>query len=471
MTFTGPEVAPLFRDPVVPGQEIPITYLKLKKIYIQLLLKAEKRIEQKYNQKIKLTSVDKNGRRQWLIDLHSLRVSGITNLIEAGVPIEVVQQFVAGHQTLVMTLHYLKYSPEKLRAFIEEANRRMQEDQDFVGSQTFIDSLNDVVPFLLSQGGAGTGPGFEALNSGDGVIVINSDGICPGTSCSSGYVIREGTNMVFGPVPGGKRCPLCRYWLTGPAHLLGQINGMNNLAYSIRKKGLEIRRLNDLEADALDAGNKRVARNLRDQIDLFNRELDVDVAEWTARYNYAMQSIALMDDYLEAKSRIIATDAAPADATAKVPMVTPSAPLELSATLEKAHEFALLDQITQMADFNPGFPNLQAELEKNQMLSKVMVTNGIKPFLLTLTEQQAREAGNLLSALMLQQVKSFDLDEVLAGKKPLSDYPYLSQAMREMEQASSDGNNFIPNVMTAISKLIAPTKAPSADEDDEDTFG
>ncbi|MNF53006.1 Phage integrase family protein [compost metagenome] len=469
--FKGPEIAPLFRDPSAPGQLIPIGYDKLTRFYVQLLVETEKRVESKYNQKIKLTTVDKNGTRQWVIDLHSLRVSGITNLIEAGVPIEVVQQFVAGHQTLVMTLHYLKYSPEKLRSFIEEANRRMQEDKDFVGSQTFIDSLNDVVPFLLSQGGAGTGPGFEALNSGDGIIVINTDGICPGTSCSSGYVVREGANTVYGPVPGGRRCPLCRYWLTGPAHLLGQINGMNNLAYSIRKKGLEIRRLNDLEADALDVGNKRGARSLRDKIDLLNRELDVDVAEWAARYNYAMQSIALMDDYLETKSRIIATDATLTDATTRVPMVTPSAPLELKATLEKAHEFVLLDQITQLADFNPGFPNLQAELEKNQMLSKVMVANGIKPFLLTLTEQQAREAGSLLSALMLQQVQSFDLDEVLTGKKPLSAYPYLSQAMRELEQASSDGIGFIPNAMTAISKLITPAEPSALSEDDEDTFG
>jgi hypothetical protein len=464
MEFVGPMVAPLFRDPSLPAQDVPFSYPKLTKLYVSLLVETEKRFAEKYNHKVKLTNPDKNGQRHWAVDLHSLRVSGITNLIEAGVPIEVVQQFVAGHRTLVMTLHYLKYTPEKLRGFIQEANRRMQEDKDFVGSQTFLDSLSEALPFLLGQDGAATGAGFEALNSGDGIIVINNDGICPGTSCSSGYVVRDSKNPAYGPVPGGKRCPLCRYWLTGPAHLLGQVTGMNNLAFTIRKKGFEIRRLNDLEADALDVGNRQAARDLRDRVDLLNRELDVDVAEWTSRHHYVMQSIALMDDYLAAKHQIIATDAKP-----KASMVTPSAPLELKVTLEQAHEFALLDQITQLADFNPGFPNLHAELEKHQMLSKVMVANGIKPFLVSLTDEQAREAGNLLSALMLQQVKSHDLDEVLTGKKPLSDYPYLSKVITELEQASSEGSNFIPRAMNSISNLIAPPQQSAPNN--EDTFG
>lgn len=465
----GPEVAPLFRDPTHPGQQTPIAYSKLTRFYVFLLEETEKRIAAKHGHHLRLVTTDKNGKKIWAVDLHSLRVSGITNLIEAGVPIEVVQQFVAGHKTIVMTLHYLKYSPEKLRAFIAEAYRRMQDDQDFVGSQGFIQAISDFTPFLLSQSGAGTGPGFEALNMGDGIIVVNSDGICPGTSCSTGFVVKDGVSPTYGPVPGGKRCPLCRYWITGPAHLLGQITAVNNLGYSIRKKGLELRRLNELKVDAEDSGNQRLARELRDRIDLLNREVDLDVAEWAARYKYAEQSIDQMDAYLKAKYKVITTDATP-----RVPMITASAPLELKVTLESAHEFALLDQITQMAVFNPGFPNLQAELEKNQMLSKMMVANGMKPFLLSLSDEHAREAGNLLSALVLQQVNAQDLDEVLTGKKPLEDYPYLALAMSKLEQASNSGQVFFPNTLNAIYTLndpSAPDTRPHVDQDNKDLFG
>lgn len=468
--LSGPEVAPLFRDPTNPGQQIPIGYTKLKSFYISLLKETEKRIFAKYGHKIKLITTTDRGNETWAVDLHSLRVSGITNLIEAGVPIEIVQQFVAGHKTIVMTLHYLKYSPEKLKKFIEDAYLRMQEDQDFVGSEGFHKAINDFTPFLLSQNEPGTGPAFEALSMGDGITVINTDGICPGTSCSTGFVVKEGVAPTYGPVPGGKRCPLCRYWITGPAHLLGQVNALNNLGYSIRKKGFELRRVNELKDDAEDSGNQSLARQLRDRCDLLNRELDVDVAEWAARYKYAVQSIALMDDYLKAKNRIIATDTN----TPYVPMMTASAPLELKFSLESAHEFSLLDQITQTSEFNPGFPNREAELEKHQILSKMMTANGIKPFLLSLSDQQAREAGNLLSTLLLQQVNAQDLDEVLNGKKPLENYPYLASAMVKLEQASGDGQNFMPSVLSAISKLLSPlvpNAESNSDQDDEELFG
>lgn len=465
----GPEVAPLFRDPTGADQKLPLPYYRLSRFYTLLLKETEKRHLAKYGQKIYLTTTNSKGKEVWTVDLHSLRVSGITNLIEAGVPIEIVQQFVAGHKTIVMTLHYLKYSPEKLRIFIEEAHRRMQEDNNFVGSEGFIKAIGDFAPFLLSQGGPGVGPGFEALNMGDGITVINSDGICPGTSCSTGFVIREGSNPIYGPVPGGKRCPLCRYWITGPAHLLGQIAAVNNVGYSIRKKGFEVRRLNELKADAEDCGNQRLARELRDRVDLFNRELDIDVAEWGARYKYAEQSSAQMDEYLKAKENIIVTDSTP-----HVPMNTPSLPLELKVTLESAHEFALLDQITQMAAFNPGFPNHQAELEKNQVLSKMMVENGMKPFLLSLSEEHAREAGNLLSALVLQQVNSQDLDEVLKGKRPLEDYPFLALALTKLEQISNAEQEFLPAALSALSNLIDTSDhvaTPEIDQNDEDMFG
>ena len=465
----GPEITPLFIDPGKIEQKLPFGYYQLKRFYVLVLKETEKRILAKYGHHVKLITTNDKGKETWVVDLHSLRVSGITNLIEAGVPIEVVQQFVAGHKTLVMTLHYLKYSPEKLRGFIEEAHRRMQEDQDFVGSQAFIETINEFTPFLLSQTGAGTGPGFEALNSGDGIMVINTDGICPGTSCSTGFVLRGGVAPVYGPVPGGKRCPLCRYWITGPAHLLGQVTAANNLAYSIRKKGLELTRLNELKLDAEDSGNQPLARELRDRIDLLNREIELDVAEWAARYKYVVQSHAQMDEYLKAKEKIIATDATP-----YVPMMTASAPLELKVTLEQAHEFALLDQITQTAIFNPGFPNLQADLEKNHVLSKMMVANGMKPFLLSLSDEQAREAGNLLSALVLQQVNAQDLDEVLTGKKLLEHYPFLSLAMHKLVEASANIHSFLPNALSELSKLIDPSNLgaqPHNNQDDEDLFG
>lgn len=39
-----------------------------------------------------------------LHDIHTLRVSGITDLLDRGVPLNIVSEYVAGHATYIMTL-------------------------------------------------------------------------------------------------------------------------------------------------------------------------------------------------------------------------------------------------------------------------------------------------------------------------------------------------------------------------------
>ncbi|MNQ82699.1 hypothetical protein D3C85_977570 [compost metagenome] len=98
----------------------------------------------------------------------------------------------------------------------------------------------------------------------------------------------------------------------------------------------------------------------------------------------------------------------------------------------------------------------------------------MKPFLLSLSDEQAREAGNLLSALVLQQVNAQDLDEVLTGKKLLEHYPFLSLAMHKLEEASANIHSFLPNALSELSKLIDPSNLgaqPHTNQDDEDLFG
>lgn len=214
-----PKVVPLFSHPTSTKRH-PISYASLATLYTAVLEETQKRIVSKYGHEVHLVSKDEAGAVRWLVDLHSLRVSGLTAMIENGVPIEVVSQFVAGHATLVMTLHYLKYSPLKLKEFIAAAHAKAEENCDFVGSELFMENLEAFEPFLLGQAGAGKGPGLDALKEKTGLFEITADGICPGTSCSTGGPL-DSTKLKHTAVTGGRRCGLCRYWMTGPAHLLG----------------------------------------------------------------------------------------------------------------------------------------------------------------------------------------------------------------------------------------------------------
>lgn len=455
---TGPQIAPLFRDPTSKDNNQPVSYARLGRFYTAVLEETQDRIRLKYGKSVTLIKEMPDGKVKWAVDLHTLRVSGITAMIESGVPLEVVSQFVAGHATLVMTLHYLKFSPKKLRQFLFEAHERMKNDTGFLESELFSDNLDVFRPFLLGQDGQGMGPGFDAFKEQSGLLSINAEGICPGTSCSTGGPAFKGG---FGPVPGGQRCGLCRYWLTGPAHLLGQVASVNNLAYVIRKKGLKVAGLQDEKIEAEDAGDSRTARRLRDRIELLNRELAIDLEEWTARYNYASRSVELLDTYLASKASVEGS-------ATQLPVLTRGSPMELKVTLEQSHEFALLDQITQMTDFVTGFANTEAGLEKNSVLSKMMAANGISPFLLSLDDDQAHEAGNLLSALVLQQVRAQELDDVLSGRTLLSDYPALDRTVRALGEHAKDIKlGGVPKLEEVAESARGARTGPSAEEREE----
>ena len=356
-----PTVSPLFCDPT-STKRFPVGYDRLTSFYTSVLKETQDRIFKKYGHAIQL--VAKTGEKySWLVDLHSLRVSGITSMIENGVPLEVVSQFVAGHATLVMTLHYLKFSPSKMRAYLAAAHERAQEDTDFVGSELFMANLESFEPFLLGQEGAGIGAGLLHLKEQTGLLEINPDGICPGTSCSTGGPA-DSTKRKFTAVLGGKRCSLCRYWITGPAFVLGQVAEVNKLAYAIRQKGIQVAQLNEERIQQEDLGNQQAARNIRDRVETLNRELDIDLQDWSARYKYASQSVELMNEYLATKEKV-ESDSAPT----KLPMLTKASKVDLKVTLEQAHEFALIDHITQMSQFQTGFNNEAVDLKKQKLLS------------------------------------------------------------------------------------------------------
>ncbi|WP_217465666.1 hypothetical protein [Burkholderia lata] len=67
-------------------------------------------------------------------------------------------------------------------------------------------------------------------------------------------------------------------------------------------------KLNDERIDAEDAGDQKKARQIRDRVDVLNRELAIDVEEWTARYRYAEQSVSQLNAYLETKAKLDGQD-------------------------------------------------------------------------------------------------------------------------------------------------------------------
>ncbi len=427
-----PHVAPLFRDPNNLDKVSPIAYTRLTRAYVKVLAETEKRIKAKYGVDIALTLPKANGQgRVWKYDLHTLRVSGISAMIENGVPLEVVSQFVAGHQSLVMTLWYFKNSPGKMREFIAAAHDKAAAEGDFVGSDAFLDNVEQFSEFLLSKNGEQRGdsgdPAYTAMKAHPGLWTISSDGICPGTACSDGGEL-DGEGR-YGPVPGGRRCGLCRFWITGPAFILGQVAEANNMVYRIRRNGQELATARDQLIDETDSGKRAAAAHTRSRIESLERELGLDITEWQARYAYAMTSSALLDDYVRARAKLSEGEALPA------PLVTPSSAEDFKVTLQESTDFDLLNHVTQMASFMPGFKNREAAHERHLLLAKVLDANELPQFMLKLDPKDAEHAANLMSDLLLQYVKAQDLPRVLSGDLKVIDLPALGDQLEHLVNA------------------------------------
>ena len=224
-------------------------------------------------------------RRVARYDIHTLRVSGISALIEAGMPPDLVSQ-VAGHSTVVMTLYYNVVSASSVNEHLKSALLRTAVDLDA------LDSLNDgdfdrISEYLTNTRDAEDACGFSMLRDriGHGTrdFDVMSHGICPGGECSSGGVWSS-SQAGHKPVPRPLSCSLCRYRLTGPMFLPGLVLNANRLMHELRRKGEQIAELN-VELQGCDRQSK-TAMVLRGRIEALYRETDIIAEEWAAEVQY-----------------------------------------------------------------------------------------------------------------------------------------------------------------------------------------
>lgn len=441
------DVHPLFRNPRPSQRDKPISGHQVKELLIDVCAATEKRLALR-GLKVQLTKMQ--GKKRVLnFDLHSLRVSGITFLLERGVPLDIVCDMVAGHASIVMTLHYFARLLERTREVMVEAYEVMEEPTEELIAQ-LVKKNQDDARFLLSQGydtrATTSDIALVALNENKGFWTIYSDGMCPGTDCASGG---EQVGDQFMPVRGGKCCPLCRYWLTGPAFLVGQVAEFNALVYRMRSDGLELKAARETLAELEDAGNLKKAAALRSRVDAMNKTLAILVDEFVSRHEYIESSSALLDEYI-ARNPTSSTSA----------LITSSDAGQLRVTLEKSSSFMLLETVTQMARFVPGFKCREASKDKQAILAKMLARNGIDQFIYELPDESAEAASNLLSALVIKYAKAMNkskfkevpgtpsgmteevsntIDQILSGSIPLHTLPPLRNGVEKLKAAAISG--------------------------------
>lgn len=422
VTALIPEVFALFRDPG-SAEGFPPTYQQVQTYWNLLCVAAEDELHTTQGTQFRLTR-DRNRRngdteyseRVALFDLHSLRVSGITALIEAGLPPHFVQEIV-GHAAIVMTLYYHKIHPGQVNRALTDAFESRELSLERIPE--VLADLDAYDAFLLNSRATEDALGRDMLRSavGNGTYQVLSHGICPGGDCRTGgeYMQNEKEHQ---PVPRAGACALCRYRLTGPMFLVGLVVNANKIMAELHSKGQEIARLNDEVRLRRREGKALTSFEARREV--LHRELEDLWMEWAAEHRYVQDSARLLTDYLRHRS-----------GSASLPVLAAEGAIGLIAVkAERRHPFHLNQLLAEASAYVPSERHGQAIGERDAFLNELLANNDIDPFLLRLPVNARLEAGNMLGGLLAAMVPDGDLQALHDGLLPAAAFDGLTDGIR-----------------------------------------
>lgn len=381
----------------------------IDKLWLRLLQEIQSRLEEQ-DTPIQLVWENDKGVLRTDYTLHSLRVSNITHYIEAGVPLHVLAEFLSGHQSLVMTLYYTKLGPQRIHEVIAEASKNLAEaDED-----QFFDRLTQLSEDLLGENVVGRSDGLARLPSGDpGLWHVDLDGFCTAgkSQCHEGLERRdpESGKVSYERIdPDGFNCALCRFHVTGPVFLAGQVTVVNTLFYSISDRSEQQDKLFHELTEARKRGNNLVARRVQDKFDKVKVELEQRVAALGARIGNIYASLNIMNTQDE-------------EGSDKTALITKLDTPDIEARLAKATNFQVTEWAAQAVEFFPEIPDHGARFRKGMLLEMMAERNGVERLLLHLSHDEQLRAGNRLTAMMADLYGQAETDDLISGKITLEE--------------------------------------------------
>lgn len=416
-----PVFTPIFRDLTSPitkhdgsGAHVPVSRLKFEKLFDELAIRTEGHYIDKgfTRSKIGLTkttrrSAPKNKTRlKCAYDIHTLRVTGITNLLEMGVPAHVVSEFIAGHASLVMTLHYAKYRPFTMRQSIIDAFSNKHNLDNSVSELKQMNDSNCKSLLIQSKQFNDTDkalPSLDSLIELKGVWRYKNGGICPGASCELGgihknYDSNASSSSKAGMVIGGREaCGNCRYFVSGPSFLLPQMLVANDIMLKMRELGRKRKTLWDsrakLEVD-IELEPKNAAA-LHTQFSLVSSELEsIDntleplIMEWCNRLDLFQRS--------KEKANLLN----PENKNNMVLIGTEDNDDLLADLNSDGCEFSLVKQIVTQSELVGGryITNELAEHKLREFVDRIMLNQNIDHLLIKIPNKETQRKASILLA-------------------------------------------------------------------------
>lgn len=439
----------LFRDPTVKvNPALPITNAKVNSLWMHLMAELERRLEAlgerlPNRSPIQLVIKDeKTGRpASAVFDLHSLRVTMITALYEHGAPAEYIMK-IAGHASVLMTLHYVKISGEDITFTLNEAlvRRDQNAQSEWIG---FLQKRSHAELKKLTSYNHESGIEELAATSGAGLVVMDH-GFCPMAQrrCSDGLASEEGGlgNLSFGAVPGGPaNCVRCRFFISGPAFLVGLQAHFNALSYRAKLNAEKYQRaqarldeLTNLRAIALEE-NKAFDKSRELQIaepalERATAEANDTVLSMHAVYRLIEQCLAIAEEK---------KDQSPSSLSL---VVDRNGGGTIKAMLEETHSFEQLHRICETAEFFESLPvdSRLPNLERMRCYDKMLAEAGLpSEFCFINDDRAALRVANEMGRFLYARLKKSEVGDLVDGRITLAALGFKSEFLSEFHRVKT----------------------------------
>lgn len=432
----------LFRDPCLPHRDQPVTDARLTTMWRNLNLELERRLAEAGETMpdgSSIVLVERTVAGRPVYDLHTLRVTLITALAESGgVPPSVLMK-VVGHASVIMTLYYMKLSPTHICKQLNEAELKLHNQEQMNWQAWLAHQSREILVSAVAH----TSPSaLEAMASGSPTSwVIRDHGICPVgcTRCHEGgkSIIDSKAYQKWAPVPGGaSNCVRCRFFITGPAFLLGLQAYFDNIGYKL-KESSERYQTAKAKFEALEAAyvakkssgapiTKQESQQLAvasSHFDQRTTEVDNLAHAWHATYRLIQQCLHI----------IRATKDQPVTGNQQYALVAVGGLANVEVVLEHSSEFEQVDRICQSAVFFEGIDSTTPNLKRMRAFDAMLKRNGLNPVFIDLDEQAALEAGNQMAAFMYTRFGRDSTNALMAGKETLRRLGVETEVARQLE--------------------------------------
>jgi hypothetical protein len=443
-----PQICPLFRDPEHRGM-FPPSYGRMKAFWTsvcgaydrhnanwvnpadgtiearkgwpQLSKSVEKARRVQQRRKRAVTTITlKIPRVHYRYDLYSLKVGGVSHLLDRGIPLAIVSAM-AGQRTLSMTLRYFVLDRADMRWKLSELAKA---NPDLTLRPTAIEArLLDTSSYnqwLKGNSSSAMTALQHAVSEGKN-FTISTTGICPGARCEDGLKLKkvqsDGSNRTS-LVPGSL-CGLCEFRVYGPPFLIGLVKEFNETLYTlteVAQRQLVLRSQHrKLEAE----GKHDEAIICRNEDEELSRRSEPDCAHMARLYEMITECVEMAE--LSAPS-------------GKMPAGTLVAQKAmLRPNIEQMGQFDQWKEILEMGQILPNTQSRvpdQVGMRMQNRLMGILAKNGATPFLAVLPGHLAKTVSLEFARLLEKAIPSeLEREEVFAGRKLLKEAGFQAESM------------------------------------------